>query len=53
MKSTSLRAAAGCAAPCSTPTNSTWRKHVAGIDAVGAVVGCGSAKYTSAGGLDA
>ena len=41
MKSTSLRAAAGCAAPWSTPANSTWRKHVSSMVPIGDVVGWG------------
>ncbi len=53
MKSTSFRAPSSFRAPRSTPASSTCRKHDRSTTPVGASVGRGSRKITSAGGLDA
>ena len=53
MKSTSSRAPSSFRAPRRTPANSTWRKQTASTTPVGASLGGGSPKITSAGGLDA
>ena len=51
MKSISAWAPSAFAAPASTPASSIWRKQRRVTAAVGAVVGGGFAKITSAGGL--
>src|SRR5581483_7825930 len=51
MKSTNCCASCVCAAPCSTPTNSTWRKHVSVTTPTSVVCFGGLANTTSAGGL--
>jgi hypothetical protein len=47
-----LPGGSGDSVPRNTPANSTWRKQVSSITPVGASLRGGSAKITSAGGLD-